>query len=56
MQKRDSIRLSNCVFSCFVINDSHFKRCFKNQRMLFDVPMTLDQILAADLLEAFVVL
>ena len=29
-----------CVFSCFVINYSHFKRCFKHRRMLFDGPMS----------------
>ena len=52
MQKRDSIRVRNSVFSCFVINYSHFKRCFKIQRMLFDGPMTP----ATDLLEAFAVL
>ena len=40
------------VFSCFVIDYSHFKRCFKK----FDGPMTLEQIPAADLLEAFAVL
>ena len=36
MQKQDSIRVSNSVFSCFVINFSHFKRCFENRRMMFD--------------------
>ena len=51
MQKRDSIRVRNSVFSSFVINYSHFKRCFKNQRMLFDGPMPLEQIPAADLLK-----
>ena len=56
MQKQDLIRVRNSVFSCFVINYSHFKRCFKNRRMLFDGPMTKEQIPVADLLEAFAVL
>ena len=56
MQKRNSIRVRNSAFSCFVINYSQFKRCFKNRRMLFDGPMTEEQIPAADLLEAFAVL
>ena len=34
MQKRDSIRESKSVSSCFVINYSHFKRCFINQRTI----------------------
>ena len=34
MQKPDSIRVRNSVFSCFVINYSHFKKCFENRRMV----------------------
>ena len=54
MQKRDSICVRNRLFSCFVINYSHFESGFKNRRMLLDEPMTLEQIPAADLLKAFV--
>ena len=33
MQNRDSIGVRNSVFLCFVINFSHFKRCFEKRRM-----------------------
>ena len=49
MLKGDLICVRNSVFSCFVINYSHFKRYFKNWKMLFDGPMTYEQIPSADL-------
>ena len=36
----DLVSLRNSVFSCFVINYTHFRRCIKSRRMLFDGPMT----------------
>ena len=46
MQKWDSIS----VFLCSVINYSHFKRCFKNRRMPFDAPNTIQPIVWKHLL------